>query len=154
MARASRSVFAASALAAASAYGPPDPIATMPSSGSMRSPVPDSRNVDVLSSTIEHRLEPAQNAIAAPVLRELDGGAFEVAAILFELRFEAREQRERIGGRAGEAGENPVVVEPADFPGGLLDDGLAEGHLPVAGQHGAVAMPDREDGRAVKHAIF
>ena len=52
IARASSSVLPASALAAASAYGPPDPIATMPSSGSIRSPVPDSRNVAVLSRTM------------------------------------------------------------------------------------------------------
>ena len=65
----------------------------------------------------QHRFEPAEHAIGAPVLRELDGGALEVAAILFELGLEAREERERIGGRAGKPGEDPVVVEPANLPG-------------------------------------
>ncbi len=115
IARASSSVLAASAFAAASAYGPPDPIATIPSSGSMRSPLPDSRNVDGLVEDDQHRLEAAQNAIGAPVLRELDGGALEIAAILLELRLEAREQRERIGRRAGEARQDAVVVEAADL---------------------------------------
>ena len=54
----------------------------------------------------EHRLEPAKQAVGAPVARELDGGAFEVAAILLELRFEAREERKGVGGRAGEAGQD------------------------------------------------
>ena len=42
----------ASARAAAIANGPPDPTATMPSSGSIRSPVPESRKVDFRSATI------------------------------------------------------------------------------------------------------
>jgi len=33
----------------------------------------------------EHRFEAAKQAIGTPVARELHGGAFEVAAILFEL---------------------------------------------------------------------
>jgi hypothetical protein len=40
---ASSGVWRASAFAAAMAYAPPDPIAMMPSSGSIRSPLPDSR---------------------------------------------------------------------------------------------------------------
>ena len=151
--RASSSVFFASAFAAASANGPPDPIATMPSSGSMRSPLPDSRNVDCLVEHDEHRLEPAENAIAAPVLGELHGRAFEIAAILFELRLEAPEQRERIGGRAGKAGQNPIVVEPPDLARALLDDGLAERHLAVSREHGMVAVADGEDRRAVNHRV-
>ena len=63
----------------------------------------------------QHRLEPAQDAIGAPVLRQLDGRALEVAAVLLELGFEAREERERVGGRPGEPGEDPVVVEAPDL---------------------------------------
>ena len=63
----------------------------------------------------QHRLEPAQHAVGAPVLGELDGRALEIAAVLLELRFESREQRERVGGRAGKSGENAVVVQPADL---------------------------------------
>src|SRR4029077_8640343 len=40
------------ARAAASAKGPPEPMAQMPSSGSITSPFPDTRYVDLLSATI------------------------------------------------------------------------------------------------------
>ena len=113
---------ATSALAAACAKAPPDPMPMMPSSGSIRSPVPDSRNVDLRSTMTQHRFEAAQRAIGAPVLGELDGGAIEIAAILLELGLEPGEQRKRIGRRAGKAGEDAVVVEPPDLPRAVLDD--------------------------------
>ena len=113
-------VCCASAFAAASAYAPPDPIPMMPSSGSIRSPVPESRNVDLIVHDDQHRLEPAQHAVGAPVLGQLDRRALEVAAILLQLRLEPREQRERVGRRAGEAGQDLVVVEPADLAGACL----------------------------------
>src|SRR5207247_470074 len=84
----------------------------------------------------EHGLEAAQDAVGAPVFGELDGGALEVPAELFELRLEAREQRERVGRGAGKARENPVVVEAPDLLGALFDDGLPEGDLAVTGEHG------------------
>ena len=105
----------ASALAAASAYGPPDPIATIPSSGSIRSPLPESRIRRLAVQDDEHRFEAPQDAIGAPVLGELDGRAFEIAAILLELGLEPGEERERVGGRAGEPGQDAVVVEPPDL---------------------------------------
>ena len=126
----------------------------MPSSGSIRSPLPESRNVDGLVEHDEHRFEAAENAIAAPVLRQLDGGPLEVAAILLELRLEAREQRKGIGRGAGKPREDAIVVEAPDFLRLLLHDGLAERHLTVAGQHGAVVMANGEDRGAVKHRIF
>jgi hypothetical protein len=52
----------------------------------------------------EHRLEPAQDAVGAPVLGELDRRSDEVALVLVELGLEALEQREGVGGRTGEAG--------------------------------------------------
>ena len=42
----------------------------------------------------QQRLEPAQHAIGAPVLGQLDGGAAQVAVVLLELRLELLEQRE------------------------------------------------------------
>jgi len=36
----------------------------------------------------------------------------------------------------------------------VLDDGLTEGDLAVAGEHGMVAMANRKDGCAVKHRSF
>src|SRR5207244_2187736 len=97
----------------------------------------------------EHGLETAEDAVGAPVFGELDGGALEVPAELFELRLEAREQRERIGGGAGKARENPVVVEAADLLRALFDDYLSEGDLAVAGEDGVVAVPHGKDRRAV-----
>ncbi len=116
----------------------------------MRSPVPDSRNVAFAVGDDEHRLEPAEDAIGAPVLGQLDRRALEVAAILFELRLEAREQREGIGRRSGEAGQNAIVVQPADLPRALLDDRLAERHLAVAREHGAIAVADGQNRGAVE----
>jgi hypothetical protein len=54
----------------------------------------------------QHRFETPERAIGPPVARELDGRAFEVAAVLFELRFESRKKGERVGGGAGEPCEN------------------------------------------------
>jgi hypothetical protein len=59
----------------------------------------------------EHRLEPAQHAVGAPVLGELHRGAQQVALVLLELRLEALEEREGVGGRAREAREDAVLVE-------------------------------------------
>ncbi len=151
IARASRSVLFASALAAASAYGPPDPIATIPSSGSMRSPLPGKQESRGLVEDDQHRFQAAQDAIRAPILGELHGGSFQVAAILFQLGLEAGEQRKGVGRRAGKAGQDAFVVQTTDLLRAVLDHCLAEGHLSVSGQHGAVAMSDRKDCCAVKH---
>ena len=149
--RASRVVCRASALAAASAYAPPDPIAMIPSSGSMRSPLPESRYVDLRVHHDQHRFQTPQDAVGPPVLGQLHDRPLEVAAVLFELGFEAREQRERVGRRAGKAGENPVVVELPDLPGRLLDDGVAERDLAIARHHRPGAVANRQDRRCLKH---
>ena len=103
----------------------------------------------------EHRFEPAQHAIGAPILRELDGRARQLALVLVELRLEALEQRERIGGRAGESGQHAILVDAADLARGRLDDDVAERDLAVAAQGDRLAAPHRKDGRAVKgfHAM-
>ena len=71
--------------------------------------------------------------------------------ILFELRLETREQRERVGRRPGETRQDAVVVEAPDLARALLDHGLSEGDLAVAGKHRVVAVTDGEDRGAVKH---
>ena len=98
----------------------------------------------------EHRLEAAQHAVGAPVLGELDRRAHEVALVLLELRLEALEQRERVGGAAGEAGEDAVLVQPPHLARAGLDDDVAERHLAVAAERDGRAAPDGEDGGAVK----
>ena len=52
-------------------------------------------------------------------------GALQLPLVLVELGFEALEQRECIGGRAGESGEHAIVVEPAHLARGGLDDDVA-----------------------------
>jgi hypothetical protein len=98
----------------------------------------------------EHRFEAAQQAIAAPVLGQFDRRALEIAAVLFELRLEPREEGEGIGRRAGEAGQDAVVVETPDLARPPLDDRLPEGDLAVARQDRAVAVPDGENRGAWK----
>src|SRR5437773_1263449 len=90
----------------------------------------------------QHGLEAPEQPIGPPVARELDGRSFEVAAILFKLRFKAREERERIRSRTGKTRKNRIVIQPADFLRALLEDGAAEGHLPVPSHDRAVMMPD------------
>jgi hypothetical protein len=144
-------VFPASARAAASAYGPPDP-----------NPHDPVVRLDQVAGAREeeeglavchdhHRFETPERAIGPPVARELDGRAFEVAAVLFELRFESRKKGERVGGGAGEPCENAIVVEAPDLACAGLHHGLAKGHLAVAGEHGMVRRADRENRRAVEH---
>src|SRR5882724_7061245 len=63
-----------------------------------------------------------------------------MALMLLELRFEALEQREGVGCRAGESRQHVVVIDPAHLARGRLDDNVAERHLAVAAErHGAVA---------------
>ena len=71
--------------------------------------------------------ELAQHLVGAPVLGQLDGGAAQVAVILLQLRLEAGEQREGVGGRTGESGQNLVLVEAANLAGGVLDDDCRRG---------------------------
>ena len=101
----------------------------------MRSPVPESRYIARRVGDEQHRLEPAQRAIGAPVARQLDRGALEIAAVLFELALEAAEQREAVGRRAGKSRQHAVVVQAPHLARLVFDDGLAERDLAVAGHH-------------------
>jgi hypothetical protein len=80
----------------------------------------------------QHGLQPAQHAVGAPVLGQLDRRAHQVALVLLQLALEALEQGEGVRGGAGEAGQHLVVVELADLAGGCLDDDVAQGDLAVA----------------------
>ena len=104
---------------------------------------------DVLVGDRHHRLEPAQIAVGAPVLGELDAGARELARMLLELGLQPLEQGEGVGGGAGEAGDDLAVAQPAHLAGVGLDDGLAHRDLAVAGDDDLAALAHGEDGRAV-----
>src|SRR5947208_2398319 len=97
----------------------------------------------------KHRLQAPQYSVGAPVFGELHGRAKQIALVLFELRLEALEQRKRVGGPPGEAGEDPVVIKAAHlararFPPDLAERDLAitaQGDFSVAtGAHGGVSV--------------
>src|SRR4029453_2249038 len=91
----------------------------------------------------QHGFEPAQDAVASPILCQLDRRSFQIAAIFFEFRLEAAEQGERVGRRSGKTGQDTVVVETTDLPGALLDDGLTERHLAVPAKNPPGGGPPR-----------
>ena len=122
----------------------------MPSSGSSTSPLPVMTSDALRVGHGEHRFETAQHAIGAPVLGELDRRAHQVALVLLELGLEALEQRERIGGGAGEARQHAILIEAADLARGGLDHDVAERHLAVAAERDDAVAADGENGGAVK----
>ena len=98
----------------------------------------------------EHRLEPAQHAVGAPVLGELHRALEQLSLVLLELGLEPLEEGERVGRGAREAREHAVLVEAAHLAGGGLHDDVAEGHLAVAAHGDLVAAAHAEDGGAVE----
>ena len=68
----------------------------------------------------EHRFEPAQNAVGAPIARERFGGAQQIALVDFEFFLEQFQQRESVGGGAGESGQDLAVDEGGGFCGRCL----------------------------------
>jgi hypothetical protein len=60
----------------------------------------------------------AKHAVGAPFFGELNHRARQIAVKLFELRFEAREEREGIGGGSGESSENLVAIKAAQLLSG------------------------------------
>ena len=127
----------------------------MPCSGSSTSPLPVMISDGFAVGHREHGLQPAQHAVGAPVLGQLDRRAHQVALVLLELGLEALEEREGVRGGAGEAGQHLVVVELAHLARRALDDDVAQGDLAVAADGhlpaavGALA-PHADDGRAVE----
>src|SRR5262245_28738066 len=73
-----------------------------------------------------------------------------MSLVLFELRLEAFEQRESVGGRAGEAGQYAIVIDATDLARGRLHDDIAQRDLTVAAQRYARASAYRENGGPVK----
>ena len=72
-----------------------------------------------------------------------------MAAVFLEFALQALEQREGVGGGAGEAGDHLVVGKPAQFARVGLDHGLADTDLAVAGDHHMAVLAHGEDGGAV-----
>src|SRR5262245_38802915 len=53
---------------------------------------------------------------------------------LLQFRFEPGKQRKTVGRRSGKAGEDLVVVQPANLARPLLDYRVAKSHLAIAGK--------------------
>src|ERR1700680_739569 len=88
-------------------------------------------NEEMFAVADDHQgLEPPQDAVLTPVLRQLYGGADDIL-VLVELRLEFFEQRHPVGCRAGESGEDFSVGDAPHFARAVLDDGLVERHLTV-----------------------
>ena len=99
----------------------------------------------------QQRLELPEHAVRAPLLRELDSGALQVAIIRLELALEFLEEREGIRHGASEPREDLVVIERAHLARVRLHDRmLAERDLPVAGDGRLAILAHGDDGRRVK----
>src|SRR3954470_7519393 len=98
----------------------------------------------------QHRFEPPQDAVGAPILGELDCRAHEITLMLVELALEALEEREGVGGAAGETGQDAIVMQAPHFLGAALHHHVAERDLPVAAQRYGRAAAHRQDRRAME----
>ena len=95
----------------------------------------------------QQRLEVPQHLVGAPVLGHLHGTAGQVAVELLEFGFKTGEQTERVGSRAGEPGEDGVLVQAAELVGAGLEHLATDGDLAVAGNHNlAVAAHNQNCG--------
>src|SRR5207302_7969321 len=100
----------------------------------------------VLVGDDHQRFEVAQILVGSPVLRELDRGAHQLPVILLELAFKPLEQRESVGGRAGEAADDiTLLADAADFLRIGLHHRIAHRHLAVAGNDCLAALLNAKD---------
>src|SRR6476659_3544566 len=91
----------------------------------------------------------AEITVGAPVLGELDAGPLQLILKALELGLKPLEQREGVGGGAGETSDDVAIADTAHLLGVGLDDGLAKGDLSVAGNHHLAALADGEDRRPI-----
>ena len=144
---ASSAVWRSSARAAASAKLPPEPIASRPSSsGCSRSPLPRDQEALLAVGDDHQRLELAQGAVGAPVLGQLDHGALEVARELLELGLEAGEERQAVGGAAGEADQHLALAGALHLRAPALTTVLFIVTWPSLGHADAAVAAHQEDG--------
>src|SRR5688500_14556471 len=93
----------------------------------------------------QHRLEVAQDLVGAPLLGELDRGPGQVRWPALDLLFELLEQREGVGRRAREAGDDPTVVHLADLDRAPFHHRVAERYLAVSTKGDGALPADRAD---------
>jgi hypothetical protein len=138
-----------SASAAACAYGPPEPIATMPCSGSSTSPMPVMTSDFSLSATA---------SIASSRLRIRSVRQSFASSTAERIRLPwcfssfASKRSNSVNASAvppANPAEDPVVIEPPDFPRARLDHHLAERDLAVAAERNARSAAYGKNRRAV-----
>jgi hypothetical protein len=110
----------------------------------------------VLVGHRQHGFQAAQHAVGAPVLGQLDGGAHQVALVLFQLGLEALEQREGVGRGAGKTGQHLLAVELAHLARAALTTMLPSVTWPSPPRATLRAAAHAEDGGAVVafHGVF
>ena len=97
----------------------------------------------ILVGDDQERFEPAEHAVAPPVLGQLDRGPRQIPRIAIELLLELLVQRERISHAAGEPGEHPPALEGAHLHRAALHDGVADGDLPIAAERDLAGLCGR-----------
>ena len=126
----------------------------MPSSGSITSPLPESRNVDFASATISSASRWRSERSVRHSLASSTAAARQIAVIFLQLVFEAREKRKRVGRAAGKSGEDLVVEKAARLFRVVLDHAFAHGDLAVGGEHDFVVLADAQNRGAVHLLAF
>src|SRR5580698_9772545 len=96
----------------------------------------------------EQRLQATQAAIAAPVLRQLDGRAREIAELL-QLALEALEQGERVRRTTGKSRQHLAAIQSPHFACVGLHHALSQGDLAIAADRNVAVAPYRQNGGAV-----
>src|ERR1700688_2177321 len=77
----------------------------------------------------------AEGAVLAPFFGEFDRRFLQVAGMFLKLAFKTFEQSDSVGGRAGETGNDFIVVEPARFASGMFHDMIAHGYLAIGDEY-------------------
>src|SRR5438067_10753835 len=90
----------------------------------------------------------AKDLVRPPLFTQFNRRAIEIAVVLFELAFEASQQRECISGRSRKAGENLVVVKAPYFSRARLHHSFTHRHLAIAGHRHLAIAANQKNGRA------
>ena len=101
---------------------------------------------------IRHRqqgFQAPQVAIRAPILRQINAGAFQLIREAFQLGFQPFQKRKGIRGGAGEARQHLAAGNPADFARIALHHGLPKRDLPIPGHGHLPALANAKNGGAV-----
>src|SRR5215813_6293856 len=89
----------------------------------------------------------AQKLICPPLLGKFYGRPPQIAMVLIKLAFKSAEQRKRVRGRTGEACEDLLLIETANFLRAMLDYGLTERDLAVPSHNDRAISTDTQNCR-------